>query len=301
MAANESIKPEVLDQVILFANFSAAAYEDADIRSFGAKDINGKRPLGKSLNELRHNRDGSQNKTDTQASTVRWNNDIVLAFRGTEGKLADWWTDLNGTLVENKFGGGKVHNGFNVALDSIYASIERYIGQHRDLNPTAKSRLFLCGHSLGGALALTCAARLVADPKMPTVAGVFTYGAPRVGDEVYAKAYKELKVSDSTLGERTHMFVAKKDPVAHVAPYSYHYRHPIEKQYGLEQGNVSIRSLDEERNIEDESNRMPGVQTLHGLVSHLTCAITTFDSDQHSMKNSYLPQLRQARELQKKG
>lgn len=301
MAANDCIKPEVLNQAILFANFAAAAYDDRDIRGFGATDANGKGPLGKALNEQRHNRDGSQNKTDTQATTVRWNNDIVIAVRGTEGKLADWWTDLNGALVENKYGAGKVHNGFNVALNSIYASIEKYIGQHRDLNPPAKSRLYLCGHSLGGALALTCAARLVADSNMPTVAGVFTFGAPRVGDEVYAKAYKELKVGDSTLGERTHMFVAKKDPVAHVAPYSHHYRHPMKKQYGLEKGNVAIRSLDEERNIEEEASRGAALQTLIGVVSHLTFAIKNFDSEQHSMKNSYLPQLKEARELQKKG
>lgn len=42
------------------------------------------------------------NKTDTQVLVCRWNDDVVAAFRGTELKLRDWLSDLDGKLVQTR-------------------------------------------------------------------------------------------------------------------------------------------------------------------------------------------------------
>ncbi|MGH7128824.1 MAG: alpha/beta fold hydrolase, partial [Planctomycetaceae bacterium] len=48
-------------------------------------------------------------------------------------------------------------------------------------------RLFLTGHSMGGALATLAAARL--DSIGAHISGVYTFGSPRVGDRAFAQAY----------------------------------------------------------------------------------------------------------------
>ncbi len=116
---NHFIKSELLDQSILFARLAAAAYLDTTVSAVPGLD--------KFKNELRLNEDNSANKTDTQALLGRWNNDVVIAFRGTEDKLSDWWTDLKGELVPNTDGVGRIHKGFKTAADSVHKHIVRFI------------------------------------------------------------------------------------------------------------------------------------------------------------------------------
>lgn len=118
---------------------------------------------------------------------------LVLAFRGTEKKVADWLTDAR--CVPAVQGGGKVHTGFLEAF-SVTRDGEgrtaRQVVEEILARPVARGAageplpLFITGHSLGGALALL-ATKLVA----PNVNGAcYTFGAPRVGDYEYFRYIK---------------------------------------------------------------------------------------------------------------
>lgn len=105
-----------------------------------------------------------------------------LAFRGTVG-LYEWQLDLRyAHSAYPRFGDGCfVHSGFHGAYESIREDIHRAIARHNVM------RLFISGHSLGGAMAVLAAADLGAD----LVAEVVTYGAPRVGNVAWAHVFKE--------------------------------------------------------------------------------------------------------------
>lgn len=258
---------------ILFARFAEAAYFDGDVRL---------RPeLEKALNEKRVNEAG----TDTQVRLVRWNNDIVISFRGTS-EPRDWWTDLKGKLIPNPSLPGSTHRGFTEAADSTYQTVTTYIRNHS----IKETRLFLCGHSLGGALALLTAARLTNAPSLPWIAGVFTYGAPRVGDDRFATSYQA-----SSAGPLTTMWVASGDPVPHVAPHSFGHRHAVRKQYTLKENAIGVTNLDTQIEIEkEEKSVFAGIALAGDLASRvkiLSGYLAGMNAARHSMTNSYLKQL----------
>ena len=113
---------------------------------------------------------------------------LVLAFRGTEKKVSDWLTDVR--CVPAVEGNARVHTGFLEAFtakrDAEGRTAQELVEEILD-RPEAgdgegrRCRLFITGHSLGGALALL-ATKLVA----PSVDGAcYTFGAPRVGNYEY--------------------------------------------------------------------------------------------------------------------
>lgn len=117
---------------------------------------------------------------------------IIVAFRGTEVLLrsssrglgvkgVDVIRDLlvNAEVGAHEFAdGGWAHRGFVRGLDEVLESqlkplLARYgIGR----------RLWLTGHSLGGALAT------VATRQLEHIAGTYTFGAPRVGDMAFGRS-----------------------------------------------------------------------------------------------------------------
>jgi hypothetical protein len=112
--------------------------------------------------------------------------DAVLAFRGTQvfkpgdpprkfrSVAANLLTDGNlGRVVLED--GSRVHRGFHAAAGALLSSL-RASGQLE-----TPKRWWLCGHSLGGAIAVLAADALHAVPGHQ-VAGVLTLGQPRVGD-----------------------------------------------------------------------------------------------------------------------
>lgn len=105
---------------------------------------------------------------------------VVVAFRGTEfTSLADWKTDINMAYF-NDARLGNVHFGFNSAYEDIRVGIENLLKQHKD------KTLWITGHSLGGAMAVICAARCKLD-RVHDKARIVTFGQPRIGDEAVAK------------------------------------------------------------------------------------------------------------------
>lgn len=124
---------------------------------------------------------------------VSWNNHAVItAFRGTELKsvsaLHEIRTDLNAIPVPFKQG-GKVHRGFLKGLEEIWGGFEGLQVFLDDLTAVNPDRpLLITGHSLGGAMAALCFART------PQAKGLYTYGAPRIGDSEFVKLFEGRSV-----------------------------------------------------------------------------------------------------------
>lgn len=129
-------------------------------------DLNGKIPyMGMGYIEHRFiEHDGAQ-------CHIVWDKEeIVVCFRGTEpDELSDILADLN-AIPRKSMTDGWVHSGFRGELDKLWNMITNIIDQHKDL------KLYVCGHSLGGAMATLFASRLE-----DRVEELYTFGSPRVG------------------------------------------------------------------------------------------------------------------------
>jgi triacylglycerol lipase len=128
---------------------------------------------------------------DTEVGILSNSRVVLVVFRGTEGVTAikDWITNSKHLMLDapDDWGNVKLHNGFYNALSQVYQGVRSEVRSRR----TNNQKVFLTGHSLGGALATICAYRFQKVGGVP-VAGVYVFGAPRVGDIGFANAYNNL-------------------------------------------------------------------------------------------------------------
>jgi triacylglycerol lipase len=115
---------------------------------------------------------------------------LVIVFRGTRVQVhslldkaeivlynqSDLRTDSRFFFKAAKIG-GRVHSGFADAFAEISDRLDAILTLRRP-----GQKLWLTGHSLGGALATLAAAHVGAD----AVDGLFSFGAPRVGDAAFS-------------------------------------------------------------------------------------------------------------------
>lgn len=143
---------------------------------------------------------------------------VVLSFRGTEidnfmGAFTDWKRNLEFIAVADGFG-GRVHQGFAQNIAEVWNDSGDQSGIKSHVEPILSSgarTLWITGHSLGAALAVLAAERAVRDGL--TVNGVYTFGAPRIGDAQFKENYAALG-----LEERTYRFVHDEDVVRKLPP-----------------------------------------------------------------------------------
>lgn len=159
--------------------------------------------------------------TDTQAVVAACSSHVVVAFRGTRGG-ADILTDLKFRRTDFRAGpegeaisGRRVHRGFLGALDSVWDPLHRAVQRLAQAGP--RRPVFVCGHSLGAALATLAARRLEGHGQ--AVAGVYLYGSPRVGNDAFCDDY------DRVLQNRTFQHVNRSDIVTSVPPRWLGFRH----------------------------------------------------------------------------
>ncbi len=157
-------------------------------------------------------------KENTQCFVVGDHKKIVIAFRGTENQtLDDWGTNAQISKVdwpeENPI--GRVHSGFLNGLNDVWPEMVEEIKTLRDNNQP----VWLTGHSLGGALATLAATSLTFGNYKPEVAGLYTFGQPRVGDNQFAISFNDA------LKKRSFRLVNNNDVVTRVPPRLFGYRH----------------------------------------------------------------------------
>lgn len=137
--------------------------------------------------------------------------DIVVLAYGDVDNLEPW---LKGPAVVQKPGySGLIHTGFAEAFETIWkrTGLENHIRKQ----VTGEKGLWITGHGLGAALAILTAARL--SSQEINVKEVYTFGAPRVGDDSFYWNYNV----------RTYRFVNNNDIIAHVpaelVPLAFNY------------------------------------------------------------------------------
>ncbi len=152
---------------------------------------------------------------DTQAFIATNAEHIILSFRGTEKNVKDITTDLEFKKSCPSWATNiTIHHGFNKAFSP---AVQKAIQQ--TLSTLSGKRLWVCGHSLGGALASVAGAWLTT--QQHHVHGILTIGQPRTGDIDFKNWY------DNTLGlQSKHLrFTNDHDMVPHVPPRFVHYHH----------------------------------------------------------------------------
>ena len=117
------------------------------------------------------------NNTGAQCYIV-WNaKELVIVFRGTESdKWNDIKADINAWFVPQKI--GKCHKGFDKELQKLWYQIEFAVEAQ-----APNKKIYLTGHSLGGAMATLCASKI----EYYEVDFLCTFGSPRVGNRAFIK------------------------------------------------------------------------------------------------------------------
>ena len=133
--------------------------------------------------------------TDTTAGVTRellpdGSFDVYVCFAGTQSKR-NWLTNFDVVPKRSDWCGvsSLVHAGFSDAYDSVEKQVTNAVRDQQKAGSIR--RVIVTGHSLGGALAVLCAAHLSCEiSELAPVVRVVTFGAPAVGDATFAKAFK---------------------------------------------------------------------------------------------------------------
>lgn len=133
---------------------------------------------------------GSDENDSEAACTVGMNQDgIVLAFRGTVyDSIMDWINDLLVEPVVQAGIVGKVHDGFNDAVNAILSQVVAAIKDLQAANPNAL--LYITGHSKGAGMGPIAAYTLSNNGINATA--VYLFAPPLSGDSAYASSYNNL-------------------------------------------------------------------------------------------------------------
>lgn len=164
---------------------------------------------------------------DTQGYVAFSDTHVVAAFRGTES-LPDWLTNLQAVKDPGPWENTAVHEGFQDAFLASALQIGEIIGR----NLQADHQVWLTGHSLGGALAVLLAATLL-ESDLP-VHGLYTFGAPRVGDRKFART-----LNASLQGVAANWRVVNKDDLVPHVPLESFFSHAGNRMLLMGDGRVS--------------------------------------------------------------
>jgi len=182
-------KLKEVERRVLFAEFAQAAYwNSAKAKTFG-------KSKGMTAHTL----------IDIEGAQVHvWhsNEDLIIGARGTEPtEMNDIYADLEVFKDDAFTGVGQIHQGFREEVDKVWDKVFGRVNKYGMKGKVAK-KMWVCGHSLGGAMATLIASRLEYNAKEKFNNGMelvhspingwdvdtlYTYGSPRVGGPVFSK------------------------------------------------------------------------------------------------------------------
>ncbi|CAI5444328.1 unnamed protein product [Caenorhabditis angaria] len=173
---------------------------------------------------------------------------IVLAFRGTKGKL-QLLVEGDETLFRNKtawVGGGSVSFYFARAFNLVWnngmkSDFAQLIHQYPDYD------IWVGGHSLGGSMAALATNFIVANQLVTDASKIklITFGEPRTGDQQFADAHDQMI-------KYSYRVIHKRDIVSHI-PYKNeegyrHHRNEIWYDNDMEDG-AKYKECDSQESI----------------------------------------------------
>ena len=167
-----------------------------------------------------YNNDGSQ------AYSFANQQDIIIAFRGTE---PNEWNDIKADMDATKALAetvGHVHRGFKKEVDDVWPQLEEMLISHKQ---NLVKNLWFTGHSLGGAMASICAGRCLLSHIDTQPEEVHTFGSPRVGTKRYIN---HAKID-------YFRWVNNNDIVTRTPPVWLGYRHSGKEMYLNSQGKLT--------------------------------------------------------------
>ncbi|MEX6500738.1 lipase family protein [Pseudomonas zhanjiangensis] len=135
--------------------------------------------------------------SETQAFITHSDKVILITVRGTQ-ETPDIFRDLDARQVPYAEGDGQAHRGFYEAFYAAKDFTQRYL----DAFHRPEHNIVVCGHSLGGAIALLLAEWLRRD--WSDNIQLYTFGSPRTGDRAFVQSASALT---------HHRLVNHNDPV----------------------------------------------------------------------------------------
>lgn len=174
---------------------------------------------------------------DTQGFVAVNDLHMLVAFRGSES-LPEWLTNLQTAKHSGPWRNTAVHEGFHNAFMAAALKIGEIIGRERQ----KRQQIWVTGHSLGGALAALLAATLL-ENRIP-VHGLYTFGAPRAGDEEFAR-----QLNAALRGQAHWRVVNEGDMVPHIPPELF-FSHAGKRKLLRNDGTVS-ESPDDWQNFKE--------------------------------------------------
>jgi predicted lipase len=147
-------------------------------------------------------------------------NEIVLAFRGTNGAdFLNWMTNIVYYRVQyGNLAGSFVHSGFYTAYSAVAAQVREAISGLIALNPQAP--ILVTGHSLGAALATFAMLDMKENLKFTNPIKFYSFGSPRVGDQIFTNYFMNMFPAD-TYQRVTHY----TDVVVQIPPRQMSFNH----------------------------------------------------------------------------
>lgn len=149
---------------------------------------------------------------DTQCYVMADGENIVVVFRGSSD-IKDWLANFQAVRDPGPLKESKAHEGFQDALYPAVIKLTRIIDDFR----TGDQKLWVTGHSLGGALCSLFAGMLIENGYQ--VYGIYTFASPRPGDGKYSSG-----LDNSVLGPH-YRVINTGDIVPHVPPEPF-FSHP---------------------------------------------------------------------------
>lgn len=140
--------------------------------------------------------------SETEGFTAHDGNMLIVAFRGTSSRK-DWETNLHAGLPEDD-----IHAGFHAGVKEVWSAIAAAVKE------AGERKIWITGHSLGGALAVIAASKMIAPFE-----GVVTFGQPRAGGKLFAQRCQ------TAFGDRHLRVINDQDAVPRVPPFTGGFRH----------------------------------------------------------------------------
>lgn len=205
--------------------------------------------------------------------TFNGGNDILVAFRGTVfDDLSNWLTDDCIVQKSDSAYPGMVHTGFAQTMYSIWPLI------NAKLPAPAGQRVWVTGHSLGGAMATLAALRIKTAGF--NAISLYTYGSPRVGNSDFYSGYSVPH----------YRFVNNCDVVPHVPSEEfllgfriYNYRHGGTLEYLDRNGHLGggMSNWEEKKDYILDTLRLKGgpwpeALSDHFIANYITAISTNF-------------------------